>query len=124
MSQYVYWIEHKGKKILFSNYANIGSREDEYLKAIEETKQELLNCTSKVILTLTDVTGSWSTPATMAKAKELTAVIGAKGVRGASATVGMSGAKKLMAQMLRPDMYFAASIEDAKEWLVKHADDE
>ena len=33
------------------------------------------------------------------------------------ALVGITGIKRVLAQMLKRDMHFAKSMEDAKEWL-------
>jgi len=120
MSKYVQWIEYRGKKILVSNYS--GLEEKEQIKAMEETKQELLKQPAgSQALTLTDVSKAPSTAATRDKAKDLEAAIKGKGFVSHAAIVGMSGWQKTMAQLIKPDAYFAKSIEDAKDWLVEQA---
>ena len=120
MSKYVQWIEYRGKKILVSNYS--GLEEKEQIKAMEETKQELLKQPAgSQALTLTDVSKAPSTAATRDKGKELEAAIAGKGFVSLTAIVGLSGWQKVMAQLIKPDAYFAKSIEDAKDWLVEQA---
>ncbi len=121
MSKYVQWIEHKGKKILFSNYS--GLEGEEYLRAIDETKQELLKQPAgSRVLTLTDTSNSHATVATKDKAKEQQAAMKEKGIATQAALVGVSGWQKVIAQLIRRDVYFAQGIEDAKDWLVEQAD--
>ena len=120
MSKYVQWIEYRGKKILVSNYS--GLEEKEQVKAMDETRQELLKQPAgSQALTVTDVSNARSTAATRDKAKELEAAIKEKGFVSHTAIVGVSGWQKVMAQLIKPDSYFATSIEDAKDWLVRQA---
>ena len=122
MSKYVQWIEHKGKKILFNNYS--GLEGEEYLRAIDETKQELLKQpVGSRVLTLTDTSNSRATVATKDKAKEQQAAIKEKRIVTCAAIVGVSGWQKVIAQLIRGDVYFAQSVEDAKDWLVEQADE-
>ncbi len=121
MGKYVQWIEHKGKKILFSNYS--GLEGEEYLRAIDETKQELLKqAVGSRVLTLTDTSNSHASTATKDKAKGLQAATKEKGITTRAAIVGVSGWQRVIAQLIRADIHFAPSIEDAKDWLVKQAD--
>jgi phosphohistidine swiveling domain-containing protein len=121
MSTYVQWIEHQGKNILFSNYSGLGG--EEYERAIDETKQELLKQpVGSRVLTLTDTSDSHATEATRDKAKEQQSAINEKGITTHAAIVGVSRWQKVIAQLIRRDVYFAQSIEDAKDWLVEQAD--
>jgi len=120
MSKYVQWIEYRGKKILVSNYS--GLEEKEQIKAMDETKQELLKQPAgSQVLTLTDVSKARSTTTTRDKGKELEAAIKGKEFVSHTAIVGLSGWQQVMAQLIKPDSYFAKSIEDAKDWLVEQA---
>jgi hypothetical protein len=42
-----------------------------------------------------------------------------KGISRKAAAVGITGFKKAIAMLLRRDLYWANSLEDAKEWLAK-----
>ncbi|MCP4540377.1 MAG: hypothetical protein GY832_24835 [Chloroflexi bacterium] len=121
MDKQIQWITYKEKRVLFNNYA--GLRGDDYIAAIEETKQELLrHPKGSVILTLTDVSDSVASPDTSKKAKELTAATKGNEITTIAATVGMTGIKKSLAQFIRKDVHFSDSIQEAKDWLVEQAD--
>ncbi len=121
MSKHIQWITHKGQNILFNDYT--GLKGEEYLEAIEETKQELLrHPKGSTILTLTDVSNSVASPDTTKKARELTAATKEHGITSIAASVGMTGIKRSLAQFIRRDVHFAGSIEEAKDWLVGQVD--
>jgi hypothetical protein len=117
MGQYTQWIDYKGKKILISDYS--GLKAAEYVQAIEETKWELLNQQDKAPLSITDISDTFSTDATSAKGKELIAEVEGNGIKGKAALVGVTGVKRILVQAIKKDVFFANSIEEAKEWLVK-----
>lgn len=127
MTDRVRWIEHKGRRILFCDYARIQG-EEEFLRAIAETEAEVLKqAPGTLILMLIDATGSQITARVTQRARELAAAARKRGIPSSpTAIVGLSGpAQKavfLTMQFLRPDLGSAESLAAAKEWLVSRAD--
>jgi hypothetical protein len=120
MAKYVQFITYKGKRILHTNAA--GLDEAEFVVALEEMKRSLLK-EGAGTLALTDVTGIKLTKAFVNKAKEVTAALeNTPGWGRPSAIVGITGLQKAVAQLFSKGVYYANSIEEAKEWLVKEAD--
>jgi hypothetical protein len=117
MTDRVSWIEHKGTKILYADYSGLSG--DEYLGVIEEFKNELLKQSPGSVVTLTNVTGSTVTNEVKDKLKELREQT--KGISRKAAAVGVTGFKKTIAVLIRKDLYWADSLEEAKEWLVEQA---
>ena len=120
MGKYVKWIDHKGKRILFLNAA--GLREAEYIVAQEELKQEILKARGSAPV-LVDATKTEMTTRTTEKAKELASSTRSAGIPDApSALVGLTGLQRSVAQLFGRGVYFADSIDKAKDWLVKEDD--
>ena len=113
MGNYVEVMTYQGKEIIFLNLN--GLSEDEQLKAIAETDR--IFATKNNILNLTDVSNSTTTPAVKDKANQLHQKH--KDNIKAEAIVGVSGLKRMMAQSMNRDMYFAKSLDDAKNWLIQ-----
>ena len=113
----VQWIEHQGRQILYSNYA--GLKEEEYLQAMDETKRQLISQPAgSTVLSVTDVFHSRSSRAIIATGNEMAAATKAHGITTVEAVVGIGRLQRPIAQAVRRDIHFAASIEDAKTWLV------
>ena len=120
MAKYVQFITYKGKRILHTNAA--GLEEAEFVVALEEMKQALLK-EGEGTLALADVTGLKLTKAFVEKAKEVNAAIEkTPGWGRPSAIVGITGLQKAVAQLFSRGVYYANTIEEAKEWLVKEDD--
>lgn len=120
MGKYTQWTAHKGKRILFVNLA--GLPEAEYIAGLEEMKQELLKDRSSPLV-LTDMSGTTWTAATVDKAKEVAGVIKRSGIGyGPNAIVGLTKIQKAIAGLSVRLTYFADTMEEAREWLVKQDD--
>jgi hypothetical protein len=123
MDNRVQWIEHKGRKILFCDYANIGD-EETFIQAIVETEREVLKQAPKtLILMLINATGSRITSKVTGRARELAAKAREKDIPSSpTAIVGLSSPAQRAVftamQFLRPDLHAAESIAVAKDWLV------
>ncbi|MBE2234847.1 MAG: hypothetical protein IAE85_15235 [Anaerolinea sp.] len=118
MSSHTQWIEHRGHRILYSNYAGLG--EAEYLHAMEATQREMLGQPNgSIVLTVTDVSHSHPTRAIMAQANAMAAAAQAAGITTVDAVIGIGRLQRPIAQAVRRDLHFAGSLEDAKEWLVR-----
>ena len=121
MEKHVRHIMHKGKEILLLDAR--GLEEKEYLAAWDEMEQEFLK-DRKGSLVLIDATGAAMTTATVNRAKQMVAAGTAKGLPDkGSAFVGLSGLQKSTAQLVAKGMglnaHFFATVEEAKDWLVK-----
>jgi hypothetical protein len=120
MARYVQWITHKGVKILFLN--GKGLPEAEYLTALEELKQEIVQGRSYPP-TLIDQTNFAPTQKTTDKAREITAAVNAAGIPdGPSAVVGLTPTAKKVAEILERGMiHYFDTVDEAKEWLAQEA---
>jgi hypothetical protein len=126
MSQYWEWIEHKGKRLLLAKFAGL-KEEKAYLEAIADLEREILKQPKGRILPLVmDVSDTRVTKAVTDRGKKLLATSKAYGIPDSPAVlVGLSGAQKaivMAVQLIRPDLHVAGSMEEAKDWLVKHVD--
>ena len=117
MSDRVRWIEYKGARILVADYSGLSGAE--YLSAIDGFKAQLLRQPRGSVVTLTDVTGSVVTEEVKDKLKELAEQT--QGISKAAAAVGITGFKKAIAVLIRRDLYWASSFEEAMEWLADQA---
>jgi len=113
MGQYVEILTYKGKEIIYLNMN--GLSEEQQLQAIDEA--ERLFVTKNDILNMTDVGNTVTSPTVRDRANQLHATHRAR-IK-AQAVVGVSGLKRMIAKGMNKDMYFAKSLDDAKEWLVQ-----
>ena len=113
MGQYVEVMTYNGKEIVYLNMD--GLDEAEQLKAIDECDKVFSSKSN--ILNVTNVANTVTTNTVTTKANDLNNKhrLNIK----AQAVVGVSGMKRIIAQGMNRKMYFAKSLEDAKEWLVK-----
>jgi hypothetical protein len=117
VSDRVRWIEYKGARILVADYSGLSGAE--YLSAIDGFKAQLLRQPPGSVVTLTDVTGSVVTEEIKDKLKELAEQT--QGISKAAAAVGITGFKRAIAVLIRRDLYWASSFEEAMEWLADQA---
>ena len=110
---YVEILPYKGKEIIYLNMN--GLNEEQQLQAIDEADRIFV--TKNDILNMTDVSNTVTSPMVRERANQLHANHRAR-IK-AEAIVGVSGLKKMIAQGLNKNMYFAKSLDDAKEWLVQ-----
>ena len=120
MNKRIQYIQHQGREIIFLDYSNL--EEEEYLQAIKETEEKVLAHSNnpQKNLNLVDVTGSPTTAAVIGAASKLIAKIGSRDLL--VALIGISGMKKVVARAFSKNYYFANSVEEAKDWLVKEAE--
>lgn len=117
MSDRVSWIEHKGVKILYADYS--GTSEDEFVKIVGEFEAVLAQQAPGSVVTLTNVTNTVVTNKVKARLKEMTERTG--GISKAAAAVGITGFKRAIAILMRRDLHYALSMEEAKDWLAEQA---
>ncbi len=120
MSERVKWITHKGELILFSNYS--GLDEGQYLTELEETVALLKSAVEgrpSYLLALTDVSNTTTTAKITEKSKQCRVLL--KGVEAATAIVGITETKKVIASIVSPDLRVFEDQERAKDWLVMQA---
>jgi len=120
MSRYLQWVEHKGQRVLYVNFAGIQD-EAEYLLAFDEMEQEILRQRTDVkFATVIDVTDTILTPAVTDRSRELMAAGKEAGIPDSpTAMVGMTGIQKAVVQALqffRRDLYVAESLEEGLDW--------
>jgi hypothetical protein len=113
--QRVQWLTYQNKRILFADCTHL--TQPEYLQIVEE----LVRVVSELepgteLLDMGDITGSKTNYEIRKKLRDLAAIRGE--LTGASAMIGLSPFSRKIASILRPQVKFAATIEEAKEWLV------
>ena len=117
MSDRISWMEHKGARILYVDYTGLSGQE--YLGVIQEFEDVLLKQPPGSVVTLTNVTGTTVTNEIRDRFKLLAER--SAGISKGSATMGVTGFKRAIAVLIRKDLYYATSLEDAKEWLAEQA---
>jgi hypothetical protein len=115
MSDRVSLIEYKGARILYADYSGLSG--EEYIEVIEEFKNELLKQPPGSVVTLTNVTDTTVTNEIKDKLKDMGEQT--EGISKYAAAVGVEGFKKVIAVLIRRDLYWADSLEEAKEWLAE-----
>lgn len=89
----VNWVNHKGKKVLFSNY--VGCKTAEEMIAVLHKEAETLKAQTSKVLVMADFTDSFANDKYMDEVKKVgSAVLKAKIEK--TATVGISGIKKIL----------------------------
>jgi hypothetical protein len=116
------WIEHKGKRILYIDYANFG-RDLAGLKAESDAVVGLVSRQPEgSILGLTDVQGTMFSAEVVDIIKKSGAVVGKYLVRRKHAIIGISGVRMVIYQAITrvlgeaPKLFDSA--EQAMDWLV------
>jgi hypothetical protein len=117
MNDRISWIEHKGARILYADYS--GLDEHGQVQTIEAFKNELLKQAPGSVATLTNVKDTEITDKVKEKYKELAAET--QGISKGTAAIGVTGFKKVLAGLIKRDMYWASDMEEAKEWLAERA---
>ncbi len=111
------WVDYKGKRILRCDYSGLlGEKHVEFIEEVKKTMSELPAGTE--LLVLADVTGTHTTARIKEKYEELTAIRDRFG--GHDAAIGITGLMRIIANVVKKDIYFGKSEQDAKEWLVSH----
>lgn len=116
------FIEHRGTRILFLEYTDLGSDADELVAEIEKTKRVISGQPAGSVLTLTDVRGSRITPANVRAMRDLVAH-NAPFVKWSAVVVGLTGVylagfRAIQALSRRRNLLSFGDLEEAKEWLV------
>jgi hypothetical protein len=113
----VTFIQHKGKKMLYLNFA--GCKADEVLEVIEQGKAAIRTQLKQSVLTLTDVTNAAFNSEVSDAMKEF--VVHNKPFVAASAVVGVTGLKKVIFNAVMKisgrHLHAHDSLDQAKDWL-------
>jgi hypothetical protein len=72
------------------------------------------------VVTLTNIANVYITEAVSKKFKELAEQT--RGISKGAASIGVAGFKKVLASLIKRDMYLASSLEEAKDWLAEQAE--
>ena len=109
-------VEYKQHMILIADFRNL--RGQEYLDAIEEFERIILSREKGELSSLIDVS---NTEITDDIAERFMVLAGrTEGYTRGRAVVGVTGVKRILARMIKREMYYARSVSDAKEWLVNN----
>ncbi len=113
------WIDHKGKKILYINYAGLTPKEE--LDQIEKATQMLVDTKIKENLTLSDLRGALIDKEFMDSSQEHGKI--SRNYTRKAAVLGVEGVRKILLRAVNsfsgnPREPFS-TIEEAMDWLVK-----
>ncbi|MFH0921883.1 MAG: hypothetical protein V1913_16165 [Fibrobacterota bacterium] len=117
MEERIKWVEYKGINILLSDYKKLNG--PDFVKTIQESEKMTLNSGNKIVYAINDITDSVMGNESTAAAKHWEANCKEKGIDLKLALVGIAGIKKVLASLIKRNAYFASSLDDAKEWLLK-----
>ena len=118
MSDRVKWIEYKGYTISYRDFSSLEG--EPYFQAMDEAVEQLKDLTpGSMILTLTDVSNTHVTRELQAKQRELETACNR--FQPIHAAVGLTGIMKIIAKAFKSTIFFANSIEEAKEYLISEA---
>lgn len=120
MKDRIKWVEFSGKKILFVDYSNVN--EDQFIEGIEEQEKESENAEGKTVLHLMDFTNAPMKKPAQKRADEMMANLQAKSFSVQSACFGITGLQRIIASMVKKDIFFAKHKLEALEWLSKTED--
>ena len=120
MGDRVRWIEHKGLRILYEEYSNLP--EDDLVKTIQEAESAAIASGDKDVFIITMMADIRMTDKVREVGQEFVDNTKANGITIHVAILGLSKIQRMLANVIKRDMYFAKNEEDAKEWLVKHAE--
>ncbi|MDM7999402.1 MAG: hypothetical protein QUS33_05215 [Dehalococcoidia bacterium] len=119
MGKYVSWIEHRGQRILYSDYS--GLKGSDYEAAVDETLAELTKLPDGITApSITNIKGTAMTPRTAAKGREVAALVKKKRLKGPTVVVGASGLAASVIGLMQVDIHLAKTLEEAKEWIVEN----
>ena len=118
MSERVRFIDHKGKKILFTDSS--GLKDIEQLKQNLIRTKEILLKEDQSVLFMTDIKGATFNSALVSEMKEVIKEVTPK-IK-ASAYVGVEGIQKViligLAKIKKRKLKVFDSVEEAKDWLI------
>ncbi len=114
LEERVKWIEYEGKKILMVDCRDL--KEDDYLNAINKYDEMMYERGKDKILSIMDCTNTVTSDKIRDRGKELEEKN--KNLPLFVSVVGMSGIQRIIANAIKRNMFFAGTIEEAKEWLI------
>ena len=106
------WIEHANTKILYADWKNLS--DDNFVSAVEGIIELYKTSKPHSILVLIDVTNSYANEEVKKKMKYANQISAAKKIAG----IGVTGIKRVIANVVKKDIYFANDMNDAKKYLV------
>ena len=116
MSENVRWIEHKGKKILYCDYSDL--TEVEVIAVIEDHEKVLLECGKSSVLILNRAPDVKITSRIKNRGDESDHLLKSRGIENVTAVVGLPTLQRIIASVIKRDIFFAKSEAEAMEWLV------
>ena len=120
MTERIYPIYHKGKKIFFSDWTNLKTPE-QTIKVMKETSDFVINLGQNNLLELVDAKGTFGTPETLKALKEINNKV--KQYSKKKAFIGLSSIQRVILNAINQfsgtNIVGFDNIESAKDWLVK-----
>lgn len=110
-------IDHFGKQILFMDLSDMSNRTDDILQVMSYHAQLTMNLDSEHVRHLVYGKGSKMNDQIKGLGKELMKMYKSHDIKITSAIMGITGLQRIIARAVQPKFYFAASKEDALNWL-------
>ncbi|MGC8771716.1 MAG: hypothetical protein ACP5Q5_10755 [Brevinematia bacterium] len=116
MDERIKLLEKNGAKILFCDISSLD--EDSILEYHNKMLQMGLDM--KIRLFVIDIRDTYTTPKISESSKNLGKTLDEKNGKSFVALIGVTGIKKVIANAISKDMYFANDLDDAVNWLIKN----
>lgn len=109
------WISHAGKRILFTDFRGVTL--EDYFPLLDEAIELIKKETPNSVYTLSAHSKIHISDELKIKTNEFKKA--AEGISKGTATFGLEGIQRIIAQAVKRGIYFAGSMEAALEWLAK-----
>ena len=106
---------HKDKTIILCDLSNL--EEKEQIRMLGQLEEFYAKGEPNSLLVLTDITNTVTTSRVKARIIDLLSKYGK--AKKAQAMIGMTGFQRMIAKALIPDICFAETVDEAKDWLAE-----
>ena len=109
-------LSESGKRIFFCDLRQ--ASEEEFLHMLDSLRSQLVNQT-RPYATVFDITDTIITTDISQRSRDLANFTAKQGLTRGTATIGITGIKRVIARVVKPNMYWANDLDDAKRWLLE-----
>lgn len=111
------WIDLNGHRILKLDFSNL--LEKKFMLLMEEASEFQIQHGQEEIFVLCDVSNTHTTPNVIKATKNSTEALAKNSIERKLAVIGFNRMQRILARILKNDIYFASSEKDALAWLKK-----
>lgn len=117
MSRRVTVMSHKGHQIIYGDYS--GTQGQDFLDVIQAQETQSLMSPTKDLLHLLNFTDCNMSSQARQRSDQMMAALTSKGYSVKTAAFGATGIQRIIANAVKKDVFFAKTMDEAKEWLVQ-----